>query len=72
MKYISERITNIGDLEQIIEKCSTISKILETELPNNKKIKTKAEWWTYRKCPPLFLLWCRGKCMHLCDAFDDR
>lgn len=40
MKYISERITNIGDLEQIIEKCSTISKILETELPNNKKIKT--------------------------------
>lgn len=38
MEYISERITNIADLEQIINKCSALAKIVEKETPDNDKI----------------------------------
>ena len=40
MKYMSERITNISELELLIEKCSALAKIIEKEVPNNEKIKT--------------------------------
>ncbi len=43
MKYISERITNIADLERIINKCSSLAKILEKEMPDNKKVKVLSE-----------------------------
>lgn len=43
MKYTSERITNISDLERIINICSSLAKILEKEMPDNKKVKVLSE-----------------------------
>lgn len=43
MDYISERITNIAELEQLINRCYAIAQLIEKEFPEseNSKILTK-------------------------------
>ena len=43
MDYISERITNISDLEAIIEKCSIMAQVLQNESENKKSFQPLIE-----------------------------
>jgi hypothetical protein len=40
VEYISERITNIADLEELVDECCTMVRVLQTESPHNENFQS--------------------------------